>query len=451
MKSNFMLVAFLLLACATANYSSARIGCLYWGFDWPGAADYNITQLDMDLTIVNDLDTDVLLYYATQLNCGTPETQTVFYFGLQTNLQGRGKGLLFSRWDTLDLSNVKSAGTPDSWVEAGSYEGKFVGVRRLYNWTNHHYILRLTSLPEEDDEVGRWFHFTLVDTDTGEETYVGGLRFFKDSLGRYPTVLTQGYGCWIEQPVAVSAPEDVPKWTIGIGRPSVNNHELWATRTSWWFAPVSDNEPWQNNDIWAEGETIYGQIGRDTVRTHGDTGSHVYCQDVTIGISPPTIPDGLIGLAYHQAFSTTGGIAPYIFSLSSGTLPPGINLSQSGELDGIPTSEGNYSFSVTSTDSRGCSRMASFSFHIAAPPTISSVSKLGNPFRLRISGSGFQSYAKVYIGGSGSEWANKKFKSSGEILLKGGAGLKNLFPKGIPTEILLVNGDGGTATYLYAR
>ena len=186
MKSNFILIltAFLLLACATANYSNARIGCLYWGFDWPGAANYNITQLDMDLTIVNDLDTDVCLYYATQLNCGTQTDQTVFYFGLQTNLQGRGKGLLFSRWDTIDPANAKGADTPDSWVEVGTYEGNFVGVRRLFNWTNHHYILRLTSLPEEDDEVGRWFHFTLIDTETGEETYVGGLRFFKDSSGR---------------------------------------------------------------------------------------------------------------------------------------------------------------------------------------------------------------------------------------------------------------------------
>ena len=40
MKSNFILIltAFLLLASATANYSNARIGCLYWGFEWPGAA-----------------------------------------------------------------------------------------------------------------------------------------------------------------------------------------------------------------------------------------------------------------------------------------------------------------------------------------------------------------------------------------------------------------------------
>lgn len=363
MKGTFVIAAFLLIVLSICAFPNGRIGCLYWGFDWPGVADYKMTQIDMDLTIVNDLETDVCLYYATQLSCGTPTSQTCFYFGIQTNLQGRGKGLLFSRWGTMDLANVKSPGTPDSWVEAGDYEGQFVGVRRLYNWTNHHYVLRLSSSTEEDDEIGRWYHFTFIDTETGEETYVGGLRFFKDANGKYPSILTQGYGCWIEQPVAVSAPEDVPKWTIGIGRPSANNHELWATKASWWFAPVSDSEPWQNNDIWVEDETIYGQIGGDTVRTHADTGSHIYCQNVTI----------------------------------------------------------------------------------------SSVSKLGNPFRLRIIGNGFQSNAKVYIGESGSEWTDKRFKSTGKILLKGGISLKNLFPKGMEVEITVVNEDGGTATFKYVR
>ncbi len=451
MMGKITFTALFIAALSLASFPAARIGCLYWGFDWPSSADFNITQLDVDLTIVNDLDTNICLYYATELNCGTQSSQTHFYFGLQTNLQGRGKGLLFSRWDTTDSSNAKGAGTPDSWVEVGTYEGNFVGVRRLYNWTNHHYILRLTSLPEEDDEIGRWFHFTLVDTETGEETYVGGLRFFKDSSGRYPTVLTQGYGCWIEQPVPVSAPEDVPQWTIGIGRPSANNHELWATRSSWWFAPVSDNEPWQNNDIWAEDETIYGKIGNGTVRTHGDTGNHVYCQNVSIGASPSTLPNGLVGFSYHEVLNATGGVAPYSFALSSGSLPPGLTLAESGEFEGTPTTGGNYSFDVAITDSRGCSGTVSFSIMIAEPPAISSIVKLGNPFRLRITGSGFQSDAKVYIGEGGTEWTNKKFKSAGEILLKGGTSLKNLFPKDVQVEIEVVNGDGGSAAYFYMR
>lgn len=432
-------------------FGKGRIGCLYWGFDWPSQANYNMTELKMDLKIINDLETNVCLYYATQLMCGTPETATVFYFGLQTNLHNKGKGLLFSRWDTLDPSNAKSAGTEDSWVEVGDYEGNFVGVRRLYSWTNHHYILRLRSYPEEDDQVGRWFHFTLIDTETGEEIYVGALRFFKDSSGRYPTILTDGFGCWIEQPVAVSSPEDVPQWTIAIGRPSANEHTLWASSARWWFAPVSTNEPWQNNDIWVEGEVIYGRIGKDTVRTHGDTGQHIYCESEDIGLSPTVLPNGIVGNAYYQELNGYGGTSPYSYSIVSGTLPSGLTLSNSGAIEGTPTEDGNFSLNISITDSIGCSGTENILLNIYAPPSILSVAKLGNPFRLKIMGSGFQPDAKVFIGQSHLEWTNKKYKNSNEILLKGGSSLKNLFPKGVPVEIEIMNADGGSAAYIYTR
>ncbi|MDE3198037.1 MAG: putative Ig domain-containing protein, partial [Acidobacteriota bacterium] len=54
-----------------------------------------------------------------------------------------------------------------------------------------------------------------------------------------------------------------------------------------------------------------------------------------------------------QTISATGGIPPYTFSVTDGTLPPGLNLDPSGMLSGTPTSSGNYTFTVTATDSSG--------------------------------------------------------------------------------------------------
>ena len=88
------------------------------------------------------------------------------------------------------------------------------------------------------------------------------------------------------------------------------------------------------------------------------------------------------------------------------------------------------------------------------PPVIDSVTGLdsaGKPYRVKIVGSNFQSGAAVYIGGSSSEWANSKRKGETQILLRKGAPLEAVFPAGVPTEIRIVNPDGGVATVTFRR
>ena len=59
------------------------------------------------------------------------------------------------------------------------------------------------------------------------------------------------------------------------------------------------------------------------------------------------------GSAYSQTFSTSGGTSPYTYSITAGSLPAGLTLSSGGVLSGTPTVEGNFSFTVTATDSSG--------------------------------------------------------------------------------------------------
>jgi MBG domain (YGX type)/Putative Ig domain len=67
--------------------------------------------------------------------------------------------------------------------------------------------------------------------------------------------------------------------------------------------------------------------------------------------SPTTIPDGQYGSAYaNQTLTIAGGVAPYTFSVSAGTMPAGISLSADGVLSGKPTAAGTYSFTVTAQD-----------------------------------------------------------------------------------------------------
>jgi uncharacterized protein YhjY with autotransporter beta-barrel domain len=89
---------------------------------------------------------------------------------------------------------------------------------------------------------------------------------------------------------------------------------------------------------------------------NGQTGTRAYALVVAVPVltlAPATVPQGIVGVAYSQAFSTTGGIAPYGYAVTAGALPGGLTLSAGGTLAGTPTTAGSFSFTVTSTDSTG--------------------------------------------------------------------------------------------------
>lgn len=70
-----------------------------------------------------------------------------------------------------------------------------------------------------------------------------------------------------------------------------------------------------------------------------------------ITVSPSTLPAMSAGTLFSQTLSSSGGLAPYTYTLQSGTLPAGLTLSSSGVISGTPTERGGYGFTVRSTDS----------------------------------------------------------------------------------------------------
>ena len=71
----------------------------------------------------------------------------------------------------------------------------------------------------------------------------------------------------------------------------------------------------------------------------------------TFVFSPTTIPDGVYGNAYSGlTLNVSGGTGPYTYSVTTGALPPGINISIDGILSGTPTAIGTYSFTITAQD-----------------------------------------------------------------------------------------------------
>lgn len=89
---------------------------------------------------------------------------------------------------------------------------------------------------------------------------------------------------------------------------------------------------------------------------------------VTINPTSP-LPGGTTGTAYSQTFTGSGGSgAGYTFSVTAGSLPPGLTLT-SGTLSGTPTTPNAYSFTITATDNAGCTGSRAYSLTITLPAT----------------------------------------------------------------------------------
>ncbi len=59
-----------------------------------------------------------------------------------------------------------------------------------------------------------------------------------------------------------------------------------------------------------------------------------------VSVTTTTLPSARIGQAYTATLAATGGTTPYTWSVTSGTLPPGLSLTpSSGVISGTPTAQ----------------------------------------------------------------------------------------------------------------
>ncbi len=93
---------------------------------------------------------------------------------------------------------------------------------------------------------------------------------------------------------------------------------------------------------------------------------------VPFAIQTPTLVDGVAGQPYAATLTAAGGTGGnYMWSISAGTLPPGLTLEPTGTpdtiLSGLPTGGGNYTFTVQVTDFFGQAASRQFTIVVAGP------------------------------------------------------------------------------------
>ena len=94
----------------------------------------------------------------------------------------------------------------------------------------------------------------------------------------------------------------------------------------------------------------------DSSKTSGMQAYTMEVDPTPLSVVVPTFPSGSQGIPYVPlAFTATGGVPPYTWSLAAGSnFPPGMTLSSNGVLGGTPTQSNfdAYSFTLSVTDSQ---------------------------------------------------------------------------------------------------
>jgi Putative Ig domain len=99
------------------------------------------------------------------------------------------------------------------------------------------------------------------------------------------------------------------------------------------------------------------------------------CQNVP-AVSGGALPAGQVGVPYDQFLAASGGAEPYSWTVTSGSLPPGITPASSGELSGTPTANGSSQFTAQVTDANNAT--ASGAFTVTVNPAVTTPSDISS-------------------------------------------------------------------------
>ena len=119
-------------------------------------------------------------------------------------------------------------------------------------------------------------------------------------------------------------------------------------------------------------------------------------------ITTTALPSTRLGVSYSQTVAAVGGTTPYHWSITSGTLPPGLSLTAAkGILSGTPTAAGNFPFAITVTDKSGAKGTASLAIQVIP----SSLSITTSSLAAGTAGVGYSSTLAATGGTPGYTWS----------------------------------------------
>jgi large repetitive protein len=116
--------------------------------------------------------------------------------------------------------------------------------------------------------------------------------------------------------------------------------------------------------------TVYAKVNADS-RSDTKSLEIVVRNPLTVAAGDPFVSNRAVGevsVPFDATITATGGFGTYTWAVTTGTVPPGLKLSD-GAITGTPTSAGNYAFIASATDAEG--RKANLTAHIVVAEKLS--------------------------------------------------------------------------------
>jgi uncharacterized protein (TIGR03437 family) len=225
---------------------------------------------------------------------------------------------------------------------------------------------------------------------TGTPTTAGMTSFTVSMYDHAGVTVTQSLSLTVTAPLAITASSPLPSGTVGVSYSQVLGAGGGTIPYNWSLdsGSLPAGLTLSLSGVIA-GIPVFPGVANFAVRVT-DSASASVTQALSLVISPSGVlsidtssplPAATVGVAYSQVLAATGGVAPYGgWTISSGSLPPGIALTTlgtaaTGLLSGTPAASGAYSFTVQVTDSTGM--VAGKPFSLTVNPAAISVSSDG--------------------------------------------------------------------------
>jgi hypothetical protein len=134
---------------------------------------------------------------------------------------------------------------------------------------------------------------------------------------------------------------------------------------------------------------------------------------VPLAIATSSLPAGILNDSYGATLIPDGGVAPYTWSVVSGSLPAGLSLdAERGVIAGAPTAVGATTFTVQVSDASANTATTQFSLNITAPLVITTAylpsGSQNVPYAAQIAVSGGQApYIWSLFNGSSPDYSRK--------------------------------------------
>ena len=246
-------------------------------------------------------------------------------------------------------------------------------------------------------------------------TVIGGQRFV--GITEADVVINNGFDCVLSDPILLA--EILTHefgHTIGLGHSSVRAMEpnVKLRDATMYFIAHNDGR-------------------RSSIRADDSEGIRLlYPADVSskpLSLLSGTLPDAMPGVAYAIDLRAEDGLTPRVWTLESGLLPDGLQLTQDGRLGGTPSSIGESTFSVLLADARGAQIERAFTLRVTDQPSpfLLRAAYKSTAQKLQISGVHLDANATVIVNGTALDGVNVKYSAKkGRLTVTGSRAALNL-------------------------